>query len=106
MDPEDFRGRINQIVYGLYGIHVGDPAVAERVAEAIIEGGHFGSTVDELSGAVDAALAQGHLHPQTMEVSHHTEPDLLAFLRQLRTALDRRRPWPPPTRGRHAPRPA
>ncbi len=92
-------------MYDLHGIDVGDPAVAERVADAMIEGGFFAGSVGELSGAVDAALAHGKLHPHAMAISHHTEQDLLAFLRRLRAALDRRRPWPPPTRGRHAPRP-
>ena len=82
------RGRLSQVLYPLIFVRdLADPAVAERLADAIADGRSFAAPTADLVAAIDTALAERRIHPQAVGLTPHTEADLLAFFVPLRAAL-------------------
>ena len=81
---------IDQICYGLIFVRdLTDPAVADHMAAAIVDGRSYSASTAELVAAVDAALAEQHVPAVAVGIAEHSEPDILAFLALLRPALQR-----------------
>jgi hypothetical protein len=93
MDPDDERGTLNQIAYSLIFVRdLTDPKIATQLAEAIADGRGFASSTEDLVAAIDSTLAKQRVHPQSVEIAEHSEPDLLAFLAKLRAEITTHKP--------------
>src|SRR4051812_20331523 len=97
MDPNEVRGRLNELLYAIDGAPDLSDATAARLTDNMIEGRPFAVTpVADFAQAIDQARRAGALHPQTAEMSRrYSEPELLDFLGRLSRQLEARRPWPP-----------
>lgn len=95
MDPNEVRGRMNELLYAIDSAPDLSDKVAARLVDNMIEGRPFASTpVADFADAIDQTLKAGALHPQTAEMSRrYSEPELLDFLRRVAERLDARRPW-------------
>ncbi len=94
MDADAVRGTINQILFDIDRIpDLSDEAMAARCAQAMINHRTFADPPSRYAAAIDAALHEGHLSPQTLGMARrHTEAELLAFLRRVRRELTDRDP--------------
>jgi len=97
MDPNEARGRMNELLYAIDSAPDLTDATAARLVDNMIEGRPFASTpVADFAAALAQTVAAGALHPQTAEMSRRfTERDLFDFVTRVSAQLEARRPWPP-----------
>jgi hypothetical protein len=98
MDPNMARGLVNQILYGIDRVpDLTDETMVVRCADSLINQRHFLQPVGEYAEAINFALREGGLSPDTVEMSRrYSAAELLDFLARLARHLDERRPWPRP----------
>ncbi|MEV4820506.1 hypothetical protein [Micromonospora sp. NPDC049274] len=93
MDSRDWKGVINQILYGLIFTPQLDDPSAGQMAAAMVERRYFGDGPGVYADAI--AWARQYAGPLTDEIeTPHSEHDFRDFLRRLAAELDERRPWP------------
>ncbi len=96
MDPNDVRGTMNMILYGIDWAPDLSDASASQLIDAMIDGPIFSSPVDELAEALRLTVAAGALHPEAVESSQkYTESEIFDFVGRVSDELERRRPWSP-----------
>ncbi|MDH6465816.1 hypothetical protein M2302_006018 [Micromonospora sp. A200] len=92
MPRDDWKGVVNQILYGLIFTVELDEAAAARMAEAMVERRLFGAGPRVYAAAI--ARARRHRGPLTDELpTPHDEERFREFLELLAVQLDARRPW-------------
>ncbi|TDC31011.1 hypothetical protein [Micromonospora sp. KC213] len=92
MPGNDWKGVVNQILYGLIFTRVLDEAAAGRMADAMVERRNLVAGPRVYAAAI--AQARRHRGPLTDELpTPHGEDEFRVFLELLATQLDARRPW-------------
>lgn len=92
MPRDDWKGVVNQILYGLIFTPELDEAAAARMAEAMVERRSFGAGPGVYAAAI--TRARRHRGPLTDELpTPHGEERFRQFLELLAVQLDARRPW-------------
>ncbi|TDC81180.1 hypothetical protein E1193_15500 [Micromonospora sp. KC606] len=92
MPRDDWKGVVNQILYGLIFTRVLDEVAASRMADAMVERRSLAAGPRVYAAAI--AQARRHRGPLTDELpTPHTEEAFRAYLELLATELDSRRPW-------------
>ncbi|SCG67621.1 hypothetical protein [Micromonospora coxensis] len=92
MPRDDWKGVVNQILYGLIFTRDLDDDAASRMADAMVERRHFGAGPGVYAAAI--VRARRHRGPLTDEMpTPHGEEGFRAFLELLAAELDARRPW-------------
>jgi hypothetical protein len=94
MVDEEWRGRINAILYGLIFTRELDDAAVRRMADALIAGRTMPDGPAVYYAAIEPALRSGELLNDMIEAPH-SEEAIREFLARLAAELDARRPWPP-----------
>lgn len=94
MVDEEWRGRINAILYGLIFTKALDDAAVRRTADAIIGGRTMPAGPAVYYAAIEPALRAGEPLNDIIEAPHGEEA-IRDFLARLAAELDARRPWPP-----------
>jgi hypothetical protein len=89
-----WRGVVNQIVYGLIFAKRLDDAVVDDVARNIVARGTLRASPEVYREAITRALASATLEDPFD--TPHTEAELRDFLARLGERLDQLRPWPEP----------
>lgn len=85
-DGTQWRGPVNEILYGIQFTPVLDDAVVEKIAVAMIDGRYFGSGAAVYASAIHRALAQDGTLDQVVGTPHGEER-LRAFLTRLGSRL-------------------
>jgi hypothetical protein len=95
MSEIDWRGPVNQLLYGLTYVKQITDEVVERIAQNAVQRRALGLGPEVYYGAASEALASGEdlSEDQTSPHGHHERAD---FLRRLLARLDELRPWPEP----------
>ncbi|MEV0805281.1 hypothetical protein [Micromonospora sp. NPDC050200] len=92
MPRDDWKGVVNQILYGLIFTAELDDVAAARMAEAMVERRYFGAGPGVYAAAI--TRARRHRGPLTDEMpTPHGEEGFRSFLGLLAAQLDARRPW-------------
>ncbi|MCX5118588.1 hypothetical protein OG992_15500 [Micromonospora sp. NBC_00362] len=92
MDSRNWKGVINQILYGLMFTPQLDDDSASQMAEAMVERRYFGDGPAVYADAI--VQAQQYDGPLIDEIeTSHSEQGFRDFLRRLAGELDQRRPW-------------
>jgi hypothetical protein len=90
---DDWKGVVNQILFGVLDTPRLDDDAADRMARAMVERRYFGDGPAAYAAAVEQALE--YSGPLADEVgTPHGEEAFRAFLRQLAARLEAHRPWP------------
>lgn len=93
MSGGDWKGIINQILYGLIFTPELDDGAATRMASAMVERRFFSEGPAVYADAITQALMyEGPLNDEID--APHNEERLREFLRRLGAQLDALRPWP------------
>jgi hypothetical protein len=88
----DWKGVVNQILYGVMFTPRLDDEAAAQMARAMVERRYFGAGPAAYADAVEQAGR--YPGPLTDEIdTPHTDEVFRAFLRSLGTELAARRPW-------------
>lgn len=88
---ESWRGRTNQILYGLIYVEELTDAVAREMAGAMAAGRYFRDGPEAYAAAVGEALAQEGSLVEQIDTPHSDE-QFRAFLRRLADQLETLRP--------------
>ncbi|WBC13414.1 hypothetical protein O7600_19995 [Micromonospora sp. WMMA1998] len=93
MASDDWKGIVNQILYGLMFTPQLDDDTAGQMAAAMVERRYFGAGPDAYADAIVQALRYDG--PLTDEIdTPHGEAAFRDFLGRLGTRLEALRPWP------------
>lgn len=96
MSDGDWKGVVNQILFGVMFTPQLDGTAADQMAAAMVERRYFGDGPAVYADAVEQALR--YTGPLTDEIdTPHSEELFRAFLGQLAARLEARRPWPQTT---------
>ena len=93
----EWKGVVNQILYGLIFTPKLDETTAAKMATAMVERRYFGDGPEVYADAIAQALP--YHGPLTDEIdTPHSEEQFRAFLHWLGSHLDAQRPWQQPQR--------
>jgi hypothetical protein len=93
ISPDPWRGRVNELLYGLLFERQLDDAVVERVARLVLTG----DVLPSGAAAYDLAIRQGLAQPDDLNGqtgTPHSEAEVRTFLGQLLSRMQESRPWP------------
>ncbi|WP_330439619.1 hypothetical protein OHB44_03715 [Micromonospora sp. NBC_00821] len=85
MGTDSWRGHVNGILYGVQFDRTLDDSVVTRVVDGVAAGLYPGDRAETRDALVHALRYSGPLNEQAG--THHSEDDLIEFLRRLSTAL-------------------